>query len=60
MTAPLAYVTDGRQAIGSALKRGPLGFEAFNREERSLGMYPTAPAAANAVFRAAESERGQG
>ena len=60
MTAPLAYGTDGRQAIGSVLKRGPLGFEAFNREERSLGMYPTAPAAANAVFRAAESERGQG
>jgi len=60
MTAPLAYVTDGRQAIGFVLKRGPFGFEAFNCEERSLGMYPTAPEAANAVFQAAENERGAG
>jgi hypothetical protein len=56
MTAPLAYVSDGKQAIGFVLKRGKLGHEAFDCEQRSLGMYPTTPEAANAVFRAPSNE----
>jgi hypothetical protein len=55
--APLAYVYDGRACLGFVLSRGRAGFEAFDREERSLGLYPTAPAAANAVCAAAENER---
>jgi hypothetical protein len=47
--APLAYVYDGRACLGFVLSRGRAGFEAFDREERSLGLFPTAPAAANAV-----------
>jgi len=39
------------------LSRGRAGFEAFDHEERSLGLHPTAPAAANAVCAAAENER---
>jgi hypothetical protein len=60
MTAPLAYVSDGREAIGFILARGKLGHEAFDREQRSLGLFKTAPEAANAVFRAAENERSTG
>jgi hypothetical protein len=56
-TAPLSYVTDGREAIGHVLWRGKLGHEAFDREERSLGLFKTAAQAANAVADAAESER---
>jgi hypothetical protein len=49
-TAPMSYVYDGRACLGFVLSRGRAGFEAFDREERSLGLFPTAPAAANAVF----------
>jgi hypothetical protein len=53
----MSYVTDGREAIGFVCSRGKLGFEAFDTEERSLGMFKTAAAAANVVFNAAASER---
>jgi hypothetical protein len=55
-TAPLAYVYDGRACLGFVLSRGRAGFEAFDREERSLGLFKTAAQAANAVFDAASSE----
>ena len=58
-TAPLAYVYDGRECLGFVVSRGRAGFEAFDRDERSLGLYPTAPAAANAVF-ATENGRAAG
>jgi hypothetical protein len=53
----LAYVYDGRECRGFVLSRGRAGFEAFDREERSLGLYPAAPAAANAVCAAAKNGR---
>jgi hypothetical protein len=56
----ISYVTDGRKAIGFVLKRGPRGFEAFTRDEQSLGLFKTAPEAANAVFGAAAHERSAG
>ena len=59
-TAPLSYIYDGRACLGFVLSRGRAGFEAFDREERSLGLYPTAPAAANAVCAAAENGRAAG
>jgi hypothetical protein len=58
--SPLAYVYDGREAIGFVLARGRAGFEGFDREERSLGLFPTAPTAANAVFDASANEGGKG
>jgi hypothetical protein len=56
-TAPMSYIYDGRTCLGFVLWRGRAGFEAFDREERSLGLSPAAPAAANAVCAAAENER---
>jgi hypothetical protein len=56
LPAALAYVTDGREAIGHIIARGKLGFEAFDREDVSIGMFKTQPAAANAVFGATKSE----
>ena len=56
--SPLASVYDGRECLGFVLARGKLGHEALDREEHSLGMFETAPEAANAVFRAAESAEG--
>jgi hypothetical protein len=56
----LAYVTDGREAIGFVLARGKLGHEAFDREQHSLGMFKTAAEAANAVFDATINEEGAG
>jgi hypothetical protein len=55
-TTPLSYVTDGREAIGFILRRGPHRHEAFDRDEQSLGSFSTAAAAANAVFDSAKSE----
>jgi hypothetical protein len=55
-TTPIS-VYDGRACLGFILARGRAGFEAFDREERSLGLYPAAPAAANAVSAAAGNER---
>jgi hypothetical protein len=51
---------DGRECLGFVLSRGRAGFEAFDSEERSLGLYPAAPAAASAVCAAAKNERAAG
>jgi hypothetical protein len=56
--SPLAYVYDGREVVGHVLARGRSGFEGFDRQERSLGLFKTAAQAANAVFDAASSEEG--
>jgi hypothetical protein len=58
--ATLSYVYDGRECRGFVLARGRLGFEAFDREGRSLGLFPTAPTAANTVFDAPANEGGAG
>jgi hypothetical protein len=36
----LAYVYDGQQCLGHVLARGKTGFEAFDRDDRSLGLFP--------------------
>jgi hypothetical protein len=59
-TSPLAYVTDGREAIGFILRRGPHRHEAFDRDEQSLGSFSTAAAAANAVCARAKNGEGAG
>jgi len=60
ISARLSYVYDGREVRGFILARGRAGFEAFNREEISLGIFKTAAAAANAAFDAAKNEEGAG
>lgn len=51
-TAPMRYVWDARGCLGFILARGPLGFEALDRDERPLGIFPTQVEAAVAVMQA--------
>ena len=39
--SPLSSVYDGRICRGFVIARGKLGFEAFDSDERSFGVYPT-------------------
>ena len=54
MTAPTTTVLapvlgeDGK-CIGFVLARGHTGFEAFDRDDKSIGIFPSQPQAANAV-----------
>jgi hypothetical protein len=50
-------VHNGQQCIGFVIARACQGHEAFDRQERSLGLFKTAAQAANAVFDAAEGEK---
>jgi hypothetical protein len=52
----MIYVYDGRECVGFVLARGRKAHEALDREQRSLGLFKTAAAAANFVFNAAASE----
>jgi hypothetical protein len=49
-TAPLAYVYDGRACLGHVLSRGPKGFEAFDQDDKSFGIFETQRQAANALL----------
>ena len=49
-TTPLVSIYDGRQCLGHVLGRGPKGFEAFDREDQSLGVFETQRQAANALL----------
>ena len=42
-------VYDGQRCIGFLLSRGRAGVEAFDCDERSLGVYPTQGEAVNAI-----------
>jgi hypothetical protein len=48
--SPLSYVYDGQRCIAFVCSRGKLGFEAFDSEERSLGVYGTQREAAAAIM----------
>jgi hypothetical protein len=58
-STPLGYVYDGRICRGFVIARSS-GFEAFDSGERSLGVFKTAAAAANAVFDSASNEEEPG
>jgi hypothetical protein len=49
-TTPIS-VYDGRACLGFILARGRAGFEAFDSEERSLGVAGTQREAAAAIMR---------
>ena len=54
------YCSNRCRLVGFVLARGRKGHEALDREQRSLGLFKTAAAAANVVFNAAASEGGTG
>jgi hypothetical protein len=45
-TPAMLSVTDGARCIGHVLARGKSGFESFDQNDRSLGVFPTAQEAA--------------
>jgi hypothetical protein len=47
---PLAYVYDGHKCLGHILARGKSGFEAFDGDDKSLGIFETQRQAANALL----------
>jgi hypothetical protein len=50
-TTPLLSVYDGRQCVGFVLNRGRSGFEAFDAEEKSIGLFETQDAAVASLLR---------
>jgi hypothetical protein len=46
----MAYVHNGRSVLGFILARGKAGFEALDRDEKSLGIFPTQREAAKAIM----------
>jgi len=50
-SSPLLSAYDGQRCIGFVCSRGKLGFEAFDSEKRSLGVYGTQREAAAAITR---------
>jgi hypothetical protein len=48
--APMVSVYDGQTARGFILNRGRLGFEAFDVDQKSLGLFPTQQAAATKIM----------
>jgi hypothetical protein len=51
--APMISVCSGQVCLGFVLNRGEAGFEAFNADEKSLGLFPTQREAAAAIMRGA-------
>jgi hypothetical protein len=49
----LVSVYAGQVCLGFVLARGDAGFEAFNADEQSLGLFPTQREAAAAIMRGA-------
>jgi hypothetical protein len=48
-TATMLTVNDGRVCVGHIIARGKTGFEAFDRHDKSIGVFTSVKAAAPAV-----------
>jgi len=48
--APMVSVYDGTACLGHVIARGRRGFEAFDRDDKSLGIFETQRQAANALL----------
>ena len=48
--SPLSYVYDGQQCLGHVLARGKAGYEAFDRDDKSIGIFETQRQAASALL----------
>jgi hypothetical protein len=55
MTA-MATVYAGQSCLGFILARGKTGYEAFTADEKSIGMFPTQRAAADAITEKARGD----
>ena len=49
----LVSAYSGQCCLGFVINRGATGFEAFNADEKSLGLFPTQREAAAAIMRGA-------
>jgi hypothetical protein len=49
-SSPMVSIYDGQRCLGFVFQRGRTGFEAFDAEQRSLGMFPTQREAATAIM----------
>jgi len=47
---PMVSVYDGQQCLGHVLARGKAGYEAFDPNETSIGVFDTQRQAANALL----------
>ena len=47
---PMVAVYDGRACLGHVLGHGKAGFEAFNADDQSLGIFPSQREAAAAIM----------
>jgi hypothetical protein len=45
----LISIRDGQRCVGFVIARGKLGFEGFDRDQRSIGFYPSTQDAARAI-----------
>jgi hypothetical protein len=48
--APLSYVYDGRRCLGHIIARGKTGFEAFDSDDKSLGLFASQREAAQTIM----------
>jgi hypothetical protein len=48
-SVPMLSVYDGRDCIGFLLSRGKLGFEAFDSNQQTLGIFTSEKEAADAI-----------
>lgn len=55
--SPMLSVTDGAECAGFVLSRGPKGFEAFDRDGKTLGTFAGQRAAVLAIPPAKEPAR---
>ena len=55
---PMSYIHDGRECIGFIYSRGRAGYEAFDAEQRSLGMFKMQLEAADAISAAIAAAAG--
>ena len=56
ITSPMSYIFHAGRCLGFVFRRGKMGYEAFDREEASLGLVRSETAAANAVAAAANAQ----
>jgi hypothetical protein len=54
----MAYVADGGKCGGFVLRRGRTGYEAFDANETSLGLFPSESEAAEVVLGKLEKPAG--
>jgi hypothetical protein len=56
----LVSVYDGTMYLGHILRKPRVGFEAYSRDDKLIGTFPSQREAANAVTNAATNERSVG